>query len=220
MYKYLIGALAGAMFCSTASAGFVQYDLQNVRFDDGGTLMGYFVQDTDDKSVAFYEFSLQTGGRAVFFSPSGLFDNVLSAATYFPGAGPTSFLAFNDMSDAFYVRLALDFRPAGPDQQFPNYLLGWADQTPIPGMPAGDPEYTPRYNRIEGGNAVVGTIDPALLASLEAWPMGGINHIVPVALVPQDGPRDVPEPASWALLVAGALAARSAGTRYRGTARG
>jgi hypothetical protein len=221
MYKHLIGALVGALLCSTASAGYIQYDLKDVRFDDGGSLQGYFVQDTNDKSIAYYDLALHTGGRGgTGFRPSGLFDNVIAAGTWFPGAGPTSFVLFDDLSDAFLVTVALEIRPAGPDEPFPNYVMGWADQVPVAGMPEWDPDYAARFNEIVGGSVAVGTIDPYLLAALEAGQTDGINHIVPDAWVPQDpqAPQDVPEPASWALLVAGAVAARSLG--YRRAARG
>jgi hypothetical protein len=219
MYKHLIAALAGALLCSTAAAGYIQYDLNDVRFDDGGTLMGYFVQDSGDKSIAFYDLYLQTGGRGTYFRPSGIFDNVLAAGTYFPGAGPTSFVLFDDLSDAYYVTLSVEILPAGPDAAFPNYVMGWAAQSPVAGMPEWDPEFVGRYNQIVGGSVGVGTIDPGLLTALEGGQTDGINPIVPTALVPQDHlPQDVPEPAGWALLVAGALAARLPG--YRRAARG
>ena len=82
--------LAAATLSLSASAGYVQYDFSG-SFQGGGAVSGFFIQDEDTKVVAYYNFN--TVGcclASTSYHPSGIFDNIASAHTYFPGTGPTS----------------------------------------------------------------------------------------------------------------------------------
>jgi hypothetical protein len=189
--------LAAATLSLSASAAFVQYNFSGATFSDGGSLDGYFVQNTDDKAIAYFDLFVSGGGmHGAQFSPSGLMSNITSANTFFPGAGPTNFAAYNDQ-DVMYYFLDMQFgatstagtyRVFGSNHQWPlqqtNTDFGWV---------AGS-------RTLVSGFAVEGAIDPLLLAFVEGGPVFGINYIVPQLL---DAPVRVPEPGSLALLVLG-----------------
>jgi hypothetical protein len=190
--------LAAATLSLSASAGFVQYDFSDATFSDGGSLSGFFVQNTDDKAIAYMSMNVAGGAphmHGAQFLLSGWMSNIISASTYFAGAGPTNFSAYNDQ-DEMYYRLDLDFaststagmyRVFGENVQFPrtwNDAMGW----------------TPGSRTLVSGFAVEGTIDPFLLAFVENGPVDGINYIVPELV---SAPMRVPEPGSLALLMLG-----------------
>ncbi|MGX4644299.1 PEP-CTERM sorting domain-containing protein [Massilia sp. SYSU DXS3249] len=200
MFKKVLAVIVTALACNSASAGFIQYDV-DARFSDGTSLDGFFVQDTNDKAIAYYELFANgsEAAPATWYSPSGLFANILSAHRNFYHAGPTSFTLFSDLSDAYYATLELSFRMganggvhvAGSERTTPySYAAEWGAE--------------PSWRRIVGGNVTLGEIDAGLLASLEAGENGGLEHIVPTPM---------PEPGSLALLAIGILGA--AGMRRR-----
>lgn len=200
MLKKLLTACAAALLCSTASAGYIQYQLQDVALDSGGYVNGFFVQSTDDKSIAYYSLTLGTGSHEFRFSPSGYFDNIRSAQSNFYGMGPTSFNIYDDLSDAYFAELDLTF--SLDNGKF--VAGGWGSATPYWWMH----EYGGQYNfqRVVSGTAVQVAINPGLAASLEAGHTDGLNHIVP---------RPLPEPGSLALLAIGALGAAQLQRRSR-----
>lgn len=189
--------LAAATLSLSASAAFVQYNFSDATFSDGGSLNGYFVQNTDDKAIAYFDLFVSGGSmHGAQFSPSGLMSNISSANTYFPGAGPTNFAAYNDQ-DVMYYLLGMQFgatSTAGTYRVFGTNHQNPLQTNPSMGWVAG--------NRIlVGGFAVEGAIDPLLLAFVESGPVFGINYIVPQLI---NAPQRVPEPGSLALLMLGA----------------
>jgi len=194
MFKKLIAFAFGAGISLSASAGYIQYDLQDVRFNDGGTVTGSFVQDADTRAIAYY--SLQTGGANFGnqYFVSGSYANLVSAHTNFYTPGPTSFESYLNVDDRFRATLNLDFKR---DAQAAQFTVAGMEISPVF---AGD--WVTMSRTIIGGTLVEGTIDPGLLAALESGQTDGILNLVPA--LPQ-APAGVPEPGSLALLAIGAF---------------
>jgi hypothetical protein len=183
MFKKLIVLAAACGFSLSASAAYIQYDLQNVKFDDGKSLSGWFVQNTDNSAIAFYALS---GGWNTYIP--GVDSNVTSASITVAG-GPTSFHAWTRINGVDQSNLYLVFGAGAASATFS--VSGFETMTPAPYE-----TFPPDAHRIVSGSAVLGAIDPGLLALLEAG-TSGFEEVVPAA---------VPEPASLALLVMGACA--------------
>jgi hypothetical protein len=188
--------LAAATLSLNASAGFVQYDFSGATFSDGGSLNGYFVQNTNDKAIAYFNVQV-TGGsmHAAQFFASGYMSNIASASTYFPGAGPTNFAAFNDQ-DVMYYFLDVQF---GSTATAGTYSVSGYN-TQAPRSYDIELDWVSGSRTLVSGFAVEGTIDPFLLQFVENGPVDGINYIVPQLVSPQ---ARVPEPGSLALLMLG-----------------
>jgi hypothetical protein len=180
--------VAAATLSLSATAGFVQYNFSGTTFSDGGQLNGYFVQNTDDKAIAYFELNVAGGGmHGAQFFPSGAMSNISSASTYFLGAGPTNFSAFNDQDVMVYL---LDVEFGSTSTAGTYRVFGTNQQT---GSVPGD-------RTITGGFAVEGTVAADLLSYLENGPVQEINYIVPQY---SSAPQRVPEPGSLALLMLG-----------------
>jgi hypothetical protein len=194
MFKKLIAFAFGIGISLSASAGYIQYDLQDVRFNDGGTVTGSFVQDTDTRAIAYY--SLQTGGANFGnqYFVSGSYANLVSAHTNFTTPGPTSFESYLNVDDRFRATLNLDFNWA---TQAEHYNVAGSENSPV--FTSG---WVFMSRTITGGTLVQGTIDPGLLAALESGQTEGIINLIPA--LPQ-APAGVPEPGSLALLAIGAF---------------
>jgi hypothetical protein len=184
--------IAASTLSLSASAAFVQYNFVDTTFSDGGTLNGYFVQNTDDKAIAYFSLNVAGGAQhgAQFF-PSGTTSNIASADTYFAGAGPTNFSVFNNQ-DVVYYFLDVEFGSTGTAGTY--RVFGNNDQVAL------TPDAESGSRSIAGGFAVQGAVDADLLAYLEGGPIQEINYIVP-QYAPE--PARVPEPGSLALLMLG-----------------
>lgn len=192
MLKKLFAGLAAALLCSTASASLVKYTLSDVRLNDGTTLEGFFVQDTDDNAIVHYWVGVGEGaGPDVWFMPSGEFDYLTKAQLNFYHGGPTSFRVEQDFNDATINRLHLGFR-YGENGGVAAYGSLRSD----PGRYADDWwDIKPRYRSIVSGTAIAGELEPELIEFLEDWGGQDMVHVVPTRM---------PEPASLALLAIGA----------------
>lgn len=207
MIKKLLAFAIGAGMSLSASAGYVQYELKDVKFNDGGTATGLFVQDTDSRAILYYE--MFSGGASFGnqYFVSGNYANLVSVHTNFYRPGPTSFTSYVDVNDMAWATLALDF---SWNAQTSTYVVQGAEMSPLfdtRGFVSGT-----AYRSITAGSLVVGSIDPRLQASLEAGNTNGIKNLIPA---PPPAPADVPEPGSLALLLAGACCLSWLGKRDR-----
>jgi hypothetical protein len=182
--KIAVLALAWGLSAS-ASAAFIQYDLKDVSFDDGKTLSGWFVQNTDNNAIAFYW--LQSFYQT--YVP-GFDSNAYGATITVPG-GPTSFNAWSESDGLNHATLYLQFGAGIVPGTFS--VDGLEASTAIPGA-GGDPDAS---HTIVSGTAALGQIDPGLLSYLESGTSGFAE------VVPDPVPGSVPEPASLALVAAG-----------------
>jgi hypothetical protein len=182
MFKKL-AVLALAWGISTAaSARYIQYDLKDVSFDDGKTLSGWFVQNTDTQGIAFYNIHsfYQT------YLP-GFDSDAYNASISVPG-GPTSFNVWSENNGYNHSTLYLQFGAgATPDV----FSVDGAELSTDLNSGQWD------FHNIVAGTAELGLIDPALLSYLESGTSGVVEA------VPPGGPSPVPEPASLALVAAG-----------------
>lgn len=192
MFKAKVLTLITAMTVSlSAQAGFVQYDFANVNFTNGGTVTGYFVQDTDDKSIAYYQFAAYGPTVGISTFPSRFYNDIVSADSRIYGMGPTNFRVLDNLSEAYSMVIDLQFF----DLETPGrYSVGgWLEAFPMYEGPNFSMTYS--FERF-GGFVTEGVIDPLLLAELETGrPIDGMSHIVPT---------EVPEPVSFALLAVAA----------------
>jgi hypothetical protein len=209
MVKQLVAFVLAAGVSMSASAGYIQYTLDNVKLDDGSSLQGWFVQDTSDQSIAYYDF--QSGPPAAdHMVPWGsiYYNKMLFAESHFAGgAGPTSFGFQDTMSTSYYhvINLMFDPAPGGAIR-----VSGSDDDTPAPET-YGWPGFQSMMRNIVGGAVVQSAVtEEVLLASLER----GDTYLDRV--VPNVPPMPVPEPGSLALLALGACAVARAGRRRAG----
>lgn len=182
--KLLVLAFASSVSMS-ASANFIQYDFKNVTFDDGTALTGWFVQNTANQAIAFYDF--QTSYQN--YIPG--FDSNVTSAWITTNGGPTSFNAWSENTGDYHgdIHLLFGFDPglgayALSGYEFSTYLFAQPGELPV-------------SHTIQWGTVEVGRIDPGLLALLEAG-SSGFQEVVPLPV-----PGTVPEPASLALVAAG-----------------
>lgn len=208
MIRKLIAFAAAALFSMSASAGYIQYTLNNVTFSDGAWMDGYFVQDTRDNSIAYYEFQTGAPGYDRLF-PSGTYSRIESAYTY--GWGPTSFTVSDTLSTSYWHTISLDINWSRATGEM--MVNGWDSAQPAPET-NGWPGYAYYYRQIASGTVVAGAADPALVAALEDG-YRYVNHLVPHVVA-----NPVPEPGSLALIGVGAFALAGLRRRWSGMARG
>lgn len=181
--KIAVLAMAWGISAS-ASAGYIQYDLKNVSFDDGSSLNGWFVQNTDTKGIAFYSITSNWQN----YIPG--FDSTASNASITVPGGPTSFDVWSENNGDFHGELRLWF---GAGATPGTYSVGGYETSHWFFPPSGvDPD---RFHGIVAGEASLGQIDPGLLSYLESGNTGVTEAVPPGGTVP--------EPGSLALLAAG-----------------
>lgn len=197
MKAFAVSTLVFALAAGNASAAFVQYDLHDVTFSDGGKATGFFLQNTDNKSVPFYRIGT-SGGTPMptgsGYSWSGTFDYLTGASTNFQGDGPTNFSVFDNLTDIYFATLNLNFSSTGTDGLYS--VSGWERLIPIPEMSV-YPWFVPVTRYIVSGTTQLGTASASTISFFES---GGRDYadIIPVR-------TNIPEPTTTALLSLGAL---------------
>lgn len=202
MLKKIIAFALACGVSLSASAGWVQYDFKDAYYDNGQSLEGYFIRNTDNNAISFWNIT----GANTFLTGSayGSDSRVLDAYITVPG-GPTGFVADSKHHEDFFSMLFLDFGAGATPNTWT--VSGVEMRQVINGIDQG----SVYYQQIAAGTVELGQIDADILEELEA----GLLDWAEVVPEPWSGevPGEVPEPASLALLAAGACAA--AGLRRR-----
>jgi hypothetical protein len=186
--KMIVLALAAGVSAS-ASAGYIQYDIKDAKFEDGFGLAGSFVLNTDTKGIA--NAAITTDWQ--FYTPNTSLQIVNPHITA-PGV-PTAFDVISEFNYPDYItKLSLEF---GPGSTAGTYSVQGTELD----IATRNGGIFHRPHSLISGYLEVGQIDAQTLAQLEAgtWP---IAEAVPPG-VPGPGPGNVPEPASLALVAAG-----------------
>lgn len=191
MIKKILAFAAATLFSLNASAGYVQYD-----FNAGG-LSGFMVQHDTDGSIAFFSFQLNDaqGGYGQQFFP---FNNEgavqLTGATTSSLDGPTSFSITDTFGHDHITYLTVRFG-TGANGLF-TYTASYTANLHANMPPA-------IHTGVVRGLASRSEVDELIANELDQWGgyWPGLAHIVPTFVAPSD----VPEPASIALLLLGAV---------------
>lgn len=192
MFKKLIVLALAAGVSASASAGYIQYEVKDARFDDGLGLSGYFVQNTDTNGIAYA--ALATDSQ--YYTPNT--DLKVVKARIAASGAPTSFDALSRFTDnTNLTRLSLEF---GAGTTLGTYS--------IRGTEVGTRVWRPGHDRFPSHSLVtgfleVGQIDPELLAALQAGTAPFREVVPPRASGLVFSAVSVPEPAGLALFAAG-----------------
>lgn len=195
MLKKILAIAATSLFSLDASAGYIQYNFN-------GPITGSVVQHDDDQSIAYYRLSVPVDfglpDRLFSLSLTPLFGEgstrITKATTYFTGNGPSNFSIFSDFGADQTTSFSIDFAGATSG----NLVYKAQYDTSV--------YFSDGYRHTSGtynGLVTASAVDPQFAQGLDSngGYYDGMSPVVPKFI----GASDVPEPATLALFVVGAL---------------
>jgi hypothetical protein len=205
MIKHFLSFAAAVSLSFDASAGYIQYNLSGPGLS--GPDPGILVIREEDKSVAFFSIHTQVGHFAPHDQGEYYHQNhILQATTSFRGLGPTNVVMRDVMQEEHTNFMWLTFSRGNGPKSF-DYSMRLVSE---PGPYAPYPDQHPLRDFTTTGTAVEVELSPFLAAGLD-WMLE--NQLDLPRLVP--GYVGVPEPASMALMMIGALGVINAGRRRK-----
>lgn len=194
MIKKLLALAAGAVFSMNASASYTQYTLN-------GPVSGFFIQNDTDRSIGFYDLWVNAPYVYSHFSASGNFDNLTGASYKSDNVGPTSFGAYDALTEVYFKSIKLDFY-SDASNEF-TYAATYS-QTQVPWYPSWGDKLHP-LTTWYGGSAVASPASEQFTQMLDSYRQYGLYPDGIPVIIPTRDHTDVPEPMSLGLIAIGAI---------------
>lgn len=189
MFKAKVLTLIAAMTVSmSAQAGLAQYTFQNVGYNDGSTLTGYFIQDEATRAIVHWSLEIKSPLTTFRFIPEYGFGEVSSAFVSHYVQAPTNFTVFQRSS---YPHVEANFNFAALSTPGLFHLSGSYRSTPevnSPFYPLG--QYIPMDS---------GSISHSLMNAAEVQQLKEMCSQMGACVAPFI-PTPMPEPGSIVLL--------------------